>query len=374
MDDRGEHRAIYTVLLNTIEFTQLSPAAQLVWFHLKLMLGATGIDVVPAAEAQLSDTTNLSIEDVGRALGELQNPLPDGMGNAIGNGIPDGIGNGIGNAIPDGGSARSEGHGGPWVIRQGSVIWLRNGLAFEPSRSLDNANHRKSVMRHIAWLPKLPVVNDFADYYGLDRPFPGLPDRRGSPMPSPMPSARASGMAYPITENGERRTEDGKRSNSGVAARTRTRARGEPGTDAPEPPPEPDRFDAWMGTEVQRLGRIDPMTRLSLVGLYGPNGTDERVWQDVPETDRPQLLATAMLRWQSENHRAFNARLFRAILKAVIADGEGEDPDQPDEEPLTDAQHKLYLEIREALEDCGMDPEEAAAEAMSQARDAPVAP
>lgn len=73
---------------------------------------------------------------------------------------------------------------------------------------------------------------------------------------------------------------------------------------------------------MERLGSLDPMTRLALVGLYGPNGTDERLWNGVPEADRPRLACTAMLRWQGENHRAFNSRLFREILKTVIADGE----------------------------------------------------
>ena len=72
MAERGDYRAIHTVLVESPEFVDMSAAAQLVWFHLKLLLGATGIDVIPAAEAVLSEATNLPPEDVRNALFELQ--------------------------------------------------------------------------------------------------------------------------------------------------------------------------------------------------------------------------------------------------------------------------------------------------------------
>ena len=183
MAERGDYRAIHTVLLESPEFVDMSAAAQLVWFHLKLRLGATGIDVIPAAEAVLSEATNLPPEDVRNALFELKGEPPS-------EGIPNPIPEGIPNPPRMG-----------WLMRERNVFWLRNALKFEPSRTLTNDNHRKNVMKHLCGLPKLKVVNDFADYYELVRPFPDL-----SPPPSP-----PKGIPDPLPDHGrteERNTEE----------------------------------------------------------------------------------------------------------------------------------------------------------------------
>ena len=153
----------------------MSAAAQLVWFHLKLRLGATGIDVIPAAEAVLSEATNLPPEDVRNALFELKGEPPS-------EGIPN---------PPRMG----------WLMRERNVFWLRNALKFEPSRTLTNDNHRKNVMKHLCGLPKLKIVNDFADYYELVRPFPDL-----SPPPSP-----PKGIPDPLPDHGRTETETEER-------------------------------------------------------------------------------------------------------------------------------------------------------------------
>ena len=207
MTERGDYRAIHTVLLESPEFVDMSAHAQLIWFHLKLRLGATGIDVIPAAEAVLSEATNLPPEDVRNALFELQGESPsEGIPNPIPEGIPNPIPEGIPNPIP-------EGIPNPprmgWLMRERNVFWLRNALKFEPSRTLTNDNHRKNVMKHLCGLPKLKVVNDFADYYELVRPFPDL-----SPPPSPQvspPPSPPKGIPDPLPDHGrteERNTEE----------------------------------------------------------------------------------------------------------------------------------------------------------------------
>ena len=135
MAERGDYRAIHTVLLESPEFVDMSAAAQLVWFHLKLRLGATGIDVIPAAEAVLSEATNLPPEDVRNALFELKGEPPS-------EGIPNPIPEGIPNPPRMG-----------WLMRERNVFWLRNALKFEPSRTLTNDNHRKNVLTHLRGLP-----------------------------------------------------------------------------------------------------------------------------------------------------------------------------------------------------------------------------
>lgn len=159
MSDRGDYRGIYTVLTETPEFQDLPPDAQLVWFHLKLRLGASGIDVLDAAEAVISERSGIPSEGVADAIEIL--------------------------------SARG------WLSRDRNVLWLRNALRFEPSRNLKNENHKKSILAHLRSLPKRKIVNDFAKYYKIQIPFPDL---------------MASGYhpdTKPITEDGVRKTEDG---------------------------------------------------------------------------------------------------------------------------------------------------------------------
>ena len=186
MAERGDYRAIHTVLLESPEFVDMSAAAQLVWFHLKLRLGATGIDVIPAAEAVLSEATNLPPEDVRNALFELKGEPPS-------EGIPN---------PPRMG----------WLMRERNVFWLRNALKFEPSRTLTNDNHRKNVMKHLCGLPKLKIVNDFAEYYELDRPFPDLsptpPPTKG--IPDPLPDPLPDHGRTEERKNGETETEKEK--------------------------------------------------------------------------------------------------------------------------------------------------------------------
>lgn len=173
MSERGEYRSIHSVIVDTPDFIDLGPIGQLVWFHLKLRLGATGIGVFNAAEAVLEEAIGCH---------------SDGIGDAIPNAIP----NAIAKLIQGG-----------WLVRERNVFWLRNALRFEPSRSMSNANHVKGVASHLTSLPKLTIVNDFADYYHLERPFPGLPESNG------ITNAIDNGIPNGIPKhgNGERNTE-----------------------------------------------------------------------------------------------------------------------------------------------------------------------
>lgn len=86
----------------------------------------------------------------------------------------------------------------------------------------------------------------------------------------------------------------------------------------------------WLGARADCLDGLNYVTQLALWGLYGPSGTDERVWGAIQNGERPKHLATAVLRFSSEGHPVFRARLFRAILAAVIHDGDAPaDPYHP---------------------------------------------
>jgi len=133
---RGEYAAVQTALVDDPGFQALPPGAKLLWFTLRILLGASGIDVVRALFPTLAELTGMSEKRIGEALEELQRQ--------------------------------------DWLHVQGNVLWLRNVLKFNPSLNLSNEKHLKGVTKHMASLPKLAIVNAFAEYYGLEQPFPGM--------------------------------------------------------------------------------------------------------------------------------------------------------------------------------------------------------
>lgn len=137
MADRGEYRPIYSVLPDSPEFQALSKDAALLLYTVKVTLGPAGIGVL--YDDQLAERARLTREEMIRAREEL---------------------------------IRAD-----WLLVDGRIHWLRNGLRFEPTVTMANENHKKSIMRHLKGLPKQPIVNQFAIYYGLDAPFPDLGDK-----------------------------------------------------------------------------------------------------------------------------------------------------------------------------------------------------
>jgi hypothetical protein len=70
-----------------------------------------------------------------------------------------------------------------WIIYDDAVLWVRNGLRYDPSMSLANRKHRTAISKHLIGLPKSPVVLKFCDYYKIAYPF----DTHSIPMPIPLP-------------------------------------------------------------------------------------------------------------------------------------------------------------------------------------------
>ena len=131
---RGEYAAVHTALLDDPDFQRLSPEAKLLWYSLRLMLGASGIALVRGWKTVLPEVTG--IDSVNGHLEELTS--------------------------------------GGWLNQQQNVLWLRNVLRFNPNLNLSHDKHLTGVSKHIAGLPKLAIVNAFAEYYDLEEPFPGL--------------------------------------------------------------------------------------------------------------------------------------------------------------------------------------------------------
>ncbi len=71
-----------------------------------------------------------------------------------------------------------------WIVYDDAVLWVRNGLRYDPSMSLANKKHRTAISKHLIGLPKSPVVLKFCDYYKIAYPF----DTHSIPMPIPLPA------------------------------------------------------------------------------------------------------------------------------------------------------------------------------------------
>lgn len=58
------------------------------------------------------------------------------------------------------------------IVQEGCLVWIVDYWNHNPYFSLANAKHRTGVQKHLRKLPKSIIANDFAVYYGLERPFP----------------------------------------------------------------------------------------------------------------------------------------------------------------------------------------------------------
>ena len=124
---RGAYRPIYAALVDGPDFQALTPAARLTLFVLKVTLGSAGIDVQPGLVPSLQDRTGLGAAEAAEAIAELE---------AAG-----------------------------WIQRDQNIVWLVRGLEFEPQLSAQNVNHRLALQRHIASLPRRPIVKRFMARY-----------------------------------------------------------------------------------------------------------------------------------------------------------------------------------------------------------------
>lgn len=277
MADRGEYRAIHVALIDDPDFLQLSPPARLALMTLKLILGASGIDVVRALVPELMATTGYDEATIRAAVDELT--------------------------------------AGRWILIEGRVVWLRNGLRFEPSKPLASENGRKGISAHLATLPRVALVNRFADYYGLPRPFPELDDPADSEGATEPPSNPLPTPSEPPTEAGIRDEGRGMRDNHhSTTSHTRTRDARETALD---------RLRTYLGPHADAVDRFcaaaphSATWAAAILGLYGPEGTDQAVWQRSPPEERPSLLARALDRYAGES-RPYHGKLFRRFLEDVI--------------------------------------------------------
>lgn len=133
MKDRGVYRGLYSALPDDPDFQRLSPQARLVLYTLRVCKQAGPGVIFRYYPELLMAQTGLRYQAVETALQELER--------------------------------------GVWIMREGVVVWVRNGLRYDPYMNLGNEKQRKGVLRSIEELPRLPIVLKFCDYYGLQHPF-----------------------------------------------------------------------------------------------------------------------------------------------------------------------------------------------------------
>jgi hypothetical protein len=164
MTRRGTYRGVYSSFVDDPDFQRLSPNARLVLFVLRLCKDAGAAAIFRAYPAVIAEQTGLSLDDVERALKELEtSPRPDA----------------------------------PWIFRDGPVIWVRNALRYDPNIRLADEKHRKAIERALAALPRCGLTAKFCRYYGIVSPF--ARPSKGQARPSEDPP-RTTLLRDPSTE------------------------------------------------------------------------------------------------------------------------------------------------------------------------------
>mgnify|MGYP001562407556 FL=1 len=157
MGSRGVNRSLYSAIFDDPDFQALPPTARHVLLTARLCPQAGPGVIFTCYPEVLARQTGLLARQVKGALKALE--------------------------------------GAGWIQREGLILWVVNGLRYDPTMHLSDVKHQKAVARSVAALPRLEIVLRFCDYYGIVRPFDG-------------PSKHETTLALPKTEDRVPKTED----------------------------------------------------------------------------------------------------------------------------------------------------------------------
>ena len=77
-----------------------------------------------------------------------------------------------------------------WIAIQDGMVWVKNGLRYDPNISLKNPKHIEAIKKILLGLPKSKLVVDFCNYYKIDIPYVipyTIPNREAMAYPMPFP-------------------------------------------------------------------------------------------------------------------------------------------------------------------------------------------
>lgn len=164
---RGLYRGIYSALLDHPDYQTLSSPARLTLLTLRLCTQNTVASIFRYYASVLQTQTGLPLPTLETTLAELA----------------------------------AEG----WIEREGVVVWIRNGLRYDPNIRLADPKHEIAVSRAIAALPRCDLVIKFCDYYKIARPFQGPSKGLAGPLDDPSPPSTTPSPTPSPTPSSERR-------------------------------------------------------------------------------------------------------------------------------------------------------------------------
>jgi hypothetical protein len=74
---------------------------------------------------------------------------------------------------------------GRWIERDPPIVWVRNGLRYDPLVRLGDPKHKAAILRSIDLLPRRNIVASFCDYYQLPRPSHWVSEDPPKTLPRP---------------------------------------------------------------------------------------------------------------------------------------------------------------------------------------------
>jgi hypothetical protein len=138
LDGRGLYRSVYCSIWSDPEFKRFTPEEKLVFLNLRTSPLSNIAAIYPFWIEPIQEQVGLDRDVIIRALGTLSNR--------------------------------------GWITIEEGIVWIKKGLKFDPQISLRNANHLKAVKKAILALPRLQIVRDFIDFYGIEMAYP-MPSR-----------------------------------------------------------------------------------------------------------------------------------------------------------------------------------------------------
>lgn len=183
MNYRGVYRGVYSSLIDDPDFQQLSARARHVFLTLRLCSQNNAASIfrlyLPVLQVQ-TGYTRKAIESVLKELEDDQ-----------------------------------------WLSSEKGIVWIRNGLRYDPWVHLANDNHRRAVEKAVFSLPRCGLVTKFCEYYEIDMASRRYRKAIDRPSRSPsIPSSYIPNSDKPISEVRNPKTEHENTRNGAEPTRT----------------------------------------------------------------------------------------------------------------------------------------------------------